>query len=160
MFHRGHATTAHQSRQRGMNRPRHQSHPTIVGGGIGLLGGEDAVDKRFDFWLLLINQLHTYLSSQPSRFTNSRLSRLAPLRPPAPLIPPNLIRIIRSISGYPNPPPSTRNINMMDISCPDIRSDLIGGIDRATIHATYEKPYVTMQIRNPRSRFTWIQNRM
>lgn len=26
-----------------------------VGGGIGLLGGEDAVDERFDFLLLLIN---------------------------------------------------------------------------------------------------------
>ena len=50
-----------------------------VGGGIGLLGGEDAVDERFDCLLLLINHLRTYLSSQPSRFNNSRLSRLAPL---------------------------------------------------------------------------------
>ncbi len=46
-----------------------------VGSGIGLLGGEDAVDERFDSLLLLINQLCTYLSSQPSRFINSRLSR-------------------------------------------------------------------------------------
>ncbi len=50
-----------------------------VGGGIGLLGGEDAVNERFDCWLLLNNQLPTYLSSQPSRSANSRLSRLAPL---------------------------------------------------------------------------------
>ncbi len=49
----------------------------LDGGGIRLLGGEDAVDERFDCLLLLINQLRTYLSSQPSRFTNSRLSRLA-----------------------------------------------------------------------------------
>ena len=34
-----------------------------VGGGIGLLGGEDAVDERFSLLLLLINQLHTYLST-------------------------------------------------------------------------------------------------
>jgi len=40
-----------------------------VGGGIGLFGGEDAVDERFDLLLLSINQLRTCLSSQPSRFT-------------------------------------------------------------------------------------------
>ena len=51
-----------------------------VGGGIGLLGREDAVDERFDRLLLLINQLRTYLSSTPSRLANSRLSRLDPRR--------------------------------------------------------------------------------
>ena len=55
-----------------------------VGGGIGLFGVEDAVDERFDLLLLLTNQPRTYLSSQPSRFPNSRLTRRAP---PAPLTP-------------------------------------------------------------------------
>ncbi len=50
------------------------------GGGIGLLGGEDAVDERFDFLRLLINQLRTCLSSQTSRFANSRLASPAALR--------------------------------------------------------------------------------
>ena len=31
-----------------------------VGGGIGLLGGEDAVDERFDLLLLLINHRYKY----------------------------------------------------------------------------------------------------
>ncbi len=47
-----------------------------VGGGIGLFGGEGAVNERFDLLLLSINQPHTYLSSLPSRFANARLSRL------------------------------------------------------------------------------------
>ena len=40
-----------------------------VGGGIGLLGGEDADDERFDCLLLLINQLaHTSaITAQPFR---------------------------------------------------------------------------------------------
>ncbi len=53
-----------------------------VGGGIGLLGGEDAVDERFDLFLLLINQLHAYQSSQRSRFADSRLSRPMSLHSP------------------------------------------------------------------------------
>ena len=38
----------------------------IGGGGVELLGEEASVDERFDFLLLLFNQLRTYLPHSPA----------------------------------------------------------------------------------------------